>query len=97
MKSLIILTLSLLVISSCNRSDGNLYDSPRSDEELKMTLEQREQSSPLKYLSGGELNMQQHQKRYETADCLDRLNMKMTVQQYQEESRIVQHWRDTRI
>lgn len=63
MKSLFILTLSLLVISSCNRSDGNLYNSPRSDEELKMTLEQREQSSPLKYLSGGELNMQQHQKK----------------------------------
>jgi len=63
MKTLFILIVALLVISSCNRSDGNLYNSPKSDEELKMTLEQREQSSPLKYLSGGELNMQQHQKK----------------------------------
>jgi hypothetical protein len=63
MKSLFILTLSLLLISSCNRSDGNLYNSPRSDEELKMTLEDRELNSPLKYLSGGELNMQTHQKK----------------------------------
>lgn len=63
MKTLFILILAFLVISSCNRSDGNLYNSPRSDEELKMTLEEREQNSPLKYLSGGELSMQQHQKK----------------------------------
>ena len=63
MKSLFTLIISVLVLVSCNRSDGNLYNSPRSDEELKMTLEERELNSPLKYLSGGELNMQQHQRK----------------------------------
>ncbi len=63
MKSLFILTISLFALISCNRSDNNLYNSPRSDEELKMTLEERELNSPLKYLSGGELNMQQNQRK----------------------------------
>lgn len=63
MKALFTLTIALFTFISCNRTDNNLYNSPRSDEELKMTLQERELNAPLKYLTGGELNMQQHQRK----------------------------------
>lgn len=59
--SLLFLMFSLFI--SCNRSSSNNEYAFKTEEELRAELKFQELNSPLKYINGGELNMEYHQRK----------------------------------